>query len=597
MTSVLVVLLAGLGVAVAGEEPGYQAVLPVPQTDGGPAPPRNERALMETARSFFEDGAWSTAGSSLEDFLKCYPSSRLAAEALYRLSLAQLLDGKPDEARKTQDRLVAGHPDSPWARTVLRVHLDEKGLLSLARQRYEKAGADRRPADAEAARTLLDLYRERFPQGELKGPGLVYRLGICYLLAGNSEGFRAAMEALTAHEEQAGDWAALARFRLGGAEEFAQGMEKLSRLATDGEECKAFLELADHFEPQLDNADRVRCQFFRACCLAWLERPREAGQAWRRLLAEHPGAPEAPEAAFWLARHHLGTGDVARARLAYAALARDYPRSPRARDARRWARWLDDHDEAWGELEQVLDKLLQSAQVPDASFAFDLRAACGRKQLRARVAYQGREHFLLRLQAGKGGFVLAGNAQGGWYARLRKRVVTRTPGPLYAALPRMAVREDPATGKLSFSSWARTEGDDGPLMSFPPSLAGRLVTALQGQFHLTRSTHGPVTVYRLESPRWEPGAIDVLKVEVAGQMPGSVSWSVRTPAGEEEVLSLSGLIVGQKLPESAFEVDLGDDFREVPARPDLPFNVLAEVFRLAGTVVKSLQDEQRKVNP
>lgn len=519
---------------------------------------RTERALSEQARSYLEDQAYHSAAATLEELLHRYPKSHLAAEATYRLGLVLLLQGKDDEARKLHEQVVEKYPASPWARVVLAVHYDEESLHQLANARRRRAAESGRPEDGRAAVEVLALYAKRFPDGKMKKSECLYKLGVCQRLAGNAEAFRKSMEEL--REDHAdSEWGKLAAYQLADVRAFEEGLEELFALSAEQEEQWALLDLAARFGPLPDPKRQVLCQALQARCLSQLGRNREAVALWESVLKEHPDAPEAPSCRFRLAEHYYRLGEVARARVEHEALADRYPDSPEAVVARRWAQWLDDHDERWSEVEDLLAGWVRLADDFCQGFAgnavLELPPPC--PFIACRLAFRDAAHFLFRLEAGGGTFLLARNEEGGWLQSLDAPYVLRTKEPVDVPMPCVRCRNDPSSrtfqGEVFFTTRSAT-----PSVTIPLDTVPQIISSLQQCAHLTRAfLPGPRLglVYRLEWPAEVAGEVHSLEVEVDDDgRPRAFRGTWCAGNGRKTSFTLSDLVLGQAPPEDALEV-------------------------------------------
>jgi TolA-binding protein len=519
---------------------------------------RNERALSEVARSYLEDQAYHSATATLEELLRCYPKSHLAAEATYQLGLVHLLQGKDDEARKMHEQVVEKYPASPWAKVVLAAHYDEESLHKLANARRLRAAETGRPEDGRAAVEVLELYAKRFPDGKMKKSERLYKLGVCQRLAGNAEAFRTSMEEL--REDHAdSEWGKLAAYQLADVRAFEEGLEELFALSAEKEEQWALLDLAARYGPLPDPKRQVLCQALQARCLSQLGRNREAVALWESVLKEHPDAPEAPSCRFRLAEHYYQLGEVARARVEYGALAERYPNSPEAAVARRWAKWLDDHDGLWAEVEDLLAGWVRLADDFCQGFAgnavLELPPPC--PSVACRLAFRDAAHFLFRLEAGGGTFLLARNEEGGWLQSLDAPYVLRTKEPVDVPMPCVRCRNDLSSrtfkGEVFFTTRSAT-----PSVTIPLDTVPQIISSLQQSAHLTRAfLPGPRMglVYRLEWPAEVAGEVHSLEVEVDDDgRPRAFRGTWCAGNGRKTSCTLSDLVLGQAPPEDALEV-------------------------------------------
>src|SRR5262249_54051255 len=139
-----------------------------------------------------------------------------------------------------------------------------------------------------------------------------------------------------------GAWGTLAALRLGGPQLFKERMDELIKLdARGGEECRAFLDLAEEHLPKLSGDLKVKCLFYTALCHDLLNSDR-AIPLYEALVKEHPASAWAAEAAFARAERLYRNKEFAKAKAAYLDMAECYSKSPRAALAREWAGWVDE---------------------------------------------------------------------------------------------------------------------------------------------------------------------------------------------------------------------------------------------------------------
>jgi TolA-binding protein len=566
-----------------------KAISTIPRYNAMP-PARNERALFELARCHLEDQAYHSAAAALEEFLRRYPKSRMAAEATYRLALVHLLQGKDDEARKEHEQLVEKYPASPWAKAVLAAHCGEEPLCELANARRRRAAESGRPEDALAAVEVLVLYASRFPDGKMREWERLYKLGVCQRLAGNEEAFRTAMEEVRDQHKDS-DWGKLAAYQLAGKRAFEEGLEELFGLSARQEEMWALLDLAARFGPLPDPKRQVHCQALRARCLSQLGRNREAVALWESLLSEHPDAPEVPSWRLFLAEHYYQLKEVARAQKEYEALAEHYPHSAEAAVARRWAGWLDEHDECWAEVEGLLGRWAELADDFCRGFSgtavFELPLPGG--TIAGRLAFQDAEHFLLRLEAGGKTFLLANNKEGGWLQSLDQPFVLRTKAPQKPPMPCLRVEGDPPSGAVKGVVFLATS-DTTPSLTVPPGVVAHLISSLQETAHLGREVlPGPRggTVYRLEWPAAEAGAVHFVEVEVDPEgRPRALRGTWCAGKGRKASCTLSDLVLGRTPPEEDLAVRIPEGVRVREAEHINTLQCLIELMKLLETWIE-----------
>jgi TolA-binding protein len=538
------------------------------EPSAAPARARNERALFEAAASYLDEGANATAAETLQEFIRLYPRSFLAAEATYRLSLAYLLLGREDEARTLHERLVRDYPDSPWARLVLRTHFGKEQLRTLADEKRLRAKESR--ADARAAVDLYKLLLKRFDADEKDKLAAAYRQAVCAELDGDLLNSRKLFE-LIGEKDKDGVWGRLSRFRTGDAKAFEDGMADLVELSGEGEQYHTFFDLADRFAKELSCEERVRCEFLRGLCLARLKRHGEAVAVWRKVLAERPESAWAPECAFWLAEEYYRRKEIARAADEYRNLLRKYPGSARAALARRWAEALPGYDENWAGLERCLTAACKKLTGEEVPFCAELAFTSGDTppSSRCRVAFQDRSHYLLHVAYRGSEFILLANDEGGRFRAPGDAFVLATPRGAAFPLPRSKLSFDPATGTFSYN-FASVDGARGPLFEVSPDYVAAQLSEWQVSFHvrrLDRALSGERrVVYQLEMAPLRSAESGTCDVEVDAR--GSVR-AVRLGCVEDGqllTLALSDIRIGEPLPDGALAGALppGVEERQVP---------------------------------
>lgn len=558
------------------------------------APARNERALFEAARSYFDEASYGSAVYNLQEFLALYPRSRLAAEAKYRMAVANLLLERKDESGKLFEQLVRDFPKSPWARLALTAHLTQEQLRKLGDERRLRAkeGFD----DAMAAVDVYKVLLERAGKDIWK-PELAFRIAVCLELAGNRD------EANKFYKQvgEGGNddkWATLARLRTGDATAFQEGMADLVALDADGEEALTFLDLADRFEQVLNGDERLQCETLRGRCLSRLDRGEQAVGVWRKAVAADPESPWAPECLYWLAEHYYRHKELARAAEEYRVLLQKYPGSARAAVVRRWADALPAYDDNWAELEKCLTTLGNKLTAGELTFSAELTYTQSGSELRfsGRVAYQDRSHYVLEAAFLDMEFLLLANDEGGWLRMPGESTVRTTPNRAPFPLPLMKLSFDPFTGKQSFNL-AAVSGLKGPLLELSPDYVAALLSESQGNVHvrrLVRTVAGESrVVFVLESPSQDsvdPSSLE-LEVDAAGMLRTIRSSEVYN--GAWHILALSDIHINEPLPQGTFATRLpkGIATRDVDSISIMDF--LPELSRLYQVVCKTPEDSNK----
>lgn len=506
---------------------------------------RNERALFERARSYFDENSYGSAASTLKEFIQLYPRSGLVAEAKYRLSVADSFLGRKDEAVNVQEQLVRDHLASPWARLVLTTHFTHQQLRKLADE-LRLRGKENRD-DALAAAATYKIMLERCAK-DISKPEITYLMAVCLELHGSTTEAHGLYGQL-AEGEGNDTWGTLARFRTGDAEKFREGMAELANLEANGEEAHAFLELAERFEAGLGDDDFLHCRVLRGKCLARLHRDEQAVSVWWTTLAEAPRSPWAPECLFWLAEHHYRHKNIARAAEEYRLLLRNYPGSARAAVARRRAEALPSYDDNWAELERLVTAVGVKLAVNQPTFSAKLTCTRrGEEVFRARLAYQDRSHCLAEAALGDKEFLLLANDEGGWFRLPDEPSVRTTPHGGLFPLPRVQLSFDPATGDHHFS-FASVDGTDGVLFEIAPDYVASALSEIQQDMHLrrlVRTVSGEKrVVFQLESASSDSVDPNTWEIEVDA-------------AGNIRTISVSGMDRGKLVGCSLFDIRVGE---------------------------------------
>jgi TolA-binding protein len=578
-------------------------------TERTPAPQHDdphEATAYVWADSLWADGGYYGAVAALEKFLLDYPASRRAPEATYKLASAYLLLGKTEAADRAFANLVRRHLASPWAQLALRVHIDDNQIVKLADEYRATGRAENAPA---ATRSAVKLYQAFLARAgtEKAGDGLgktgkshskeevIYKVGDCLRQMGETAAYRTALDQLLEHDKE-GNWGKLAAFRVGDAEKFRTGMEELLHLGgTRDEECRLFLDLAEEHRAGLDGEAQVRCRYYQAHCLDVLKKEPEALAVYRGIVKDHPDSKWAAESAFWLAEHAFRRKEYDRARQEYLAVAEKYPQSPRAAQARQWADWLDKREALWQEAGAVLGELARRAGSGRPSLALEVRLESDDpgQVVQGRLAYQDARQFYLGLAWGEKNVLLASTRDGAWYRGFDQRQVVKARQRLELPLPNLEVKaNDDATLSFLFG-WSMSSSrptEPGPLVQMPLSALPIAIAKLQSSVHLSKKveadgTGGARVVYLVQQPRWDTDRPDTWEITVdEGRMVRQVRWTSFEPDGEKMVWTVSGIALGEPVPETAFEVKLPDSAVVHEVEQLSPLEVIGDLFRLVGAL-------------
>jgi tetratricopeptide (TPR) repeat protein len=253
--------------------------------------------------------------------------------------------------REVEGRLDPGSPERRQAQS-LRVQMLAKensfeDALDALRELAATpgAGADADLAAAVLANALVDAGRtsdaERALEG-IQGPHVSLARGRVFMTLGDVE--RARAEILAAAPRLAGAEATeairlaalLGRLSEDGGDLVGEGLAEISA----GDRRAGVMLLYDGSE-RLPDSERAAILDFTAGLAERIGLAAEADQLRRDIVAETPGAPEAPAALLSLARGHIDTRSRDEARLLLERLVFEYPRSALAPQARRELERLD----------------------------------------------------------------------------------------------------------------------------------------------------------------------------------------------------------------------------------------------------------------
>lgn len=592
-TSLLVLLQASLA---AGQS---TPIREPPPLDSDFKKTAGERSRQEAARRAYEEAAstlqkqaYETAGAQLDAFLQNHFDSADAPEAGYKLAICYLLQDKPDDAKRIFDRIVQDYFQSAWAQVILRAHYDEEAL-------FKFAGAKRTEKSARLATdavTAFTLYQRR-TKDKKNQQELIYRMGDCFDVLGETQKHDEAMQAVQKHDKD-GVWGKLAAIRLGGPEVFRKHMDELINLDASKQQFLLFLQLADRYVAALSGEERVKCEFYKACSHD-ADRDKRAA-VLRGIVRDHPTSPWAAEAAFWLAEAEFSERRHAEARQAYLNFVKTYPKSPRVSQAQRWGEWLGSLDETSSELQKILDDTFARVSAGKGGLAIALRHQTESKKdrLLVRLAYQG-DNLLVDIRVGEEVLLFANNAQGTWYHGSANNAVLRVPQRM--KVPGLATKldGDPERRNLSFLSRVCGENEQSTIQISP-----RATEAMMSYLQVTLHFHKEIvqdqrgqscTRFRFESPVWNSQALHTIEVWVndAGRIcRGQVLWPGEE--SKESQLLLDDIAIGDPLPDSAFAVQVpaGLPVREVEEIN--PFDVLTQGMRMLSMLWNRVQKELEK---
>jgi TolA-binding protein len=563
-----------------------------------PSPEAGERETYDLATGLLNSGAYGLAAEQFDKLLAKAPQSTLAPEAAYKRGVALLLAGRAEEAKKAFLSLAERYYGSPWAELVLQTHCEDAALFALAEKKRAQGQESGSEADLAAVVKLYTLYSSRFPRGEKSPAELCYKVGLCTRRLGRDDDTRTVLTRGQQLDRE-GAWGKMCALRLRGAAAFPGRMDELIDLAdTGGENAALFLDLAQECDATLTGEDRVKCLYYQARCHAGKSND-SAVALWRRIRKEHPQSRWAADATFYLAEYAFLHKRFDEARAAYRAFAAQYPDSPRAAVARRWAGWLGRADATCQELEQVAGAVIRRLNEGKGGLAFTVTD--DRKQFEGRVAVQGDDRFYLKIRYGAAGMLLARNKDGDWYHSLQEPFLTRAPaGKGNFTVPRFSAGMDPLSNTFNFSFGGppRDEGKEQPRCAIDPRVVAPLVAALRSWAHVGRQVRkGPdgrrQVVYLLQVADWsaEPCTLEV--VTDAAQMPRELRMLGRDRQ-KDHSLAITEIAIGEPLPEAAFTVAVPPNARVREAADLAGLEILASMFRMVGGVVDEIAAAWKK---
>jgi TolA-binding protein len=556
-----------------------------------------EQALWDSANVLFNCQQYEQAAGQFEEFVRTFPQSKAAPEALFKWAATFVMRRQGEVAGKLLQRLVREHPHSPWTCLAALGYLSPEQVLGLAKEKHARARETNLVEDAEAALVLFQVYGDR----SLGGPPMMmqpasqaevlYKFADCKLRLGDGPGCDKALEQLRAADRD-GDWCKLLAIRQGDANVFRRRMEELVNLGVEEEGFLAFLELAPKYLPGLTGDDRARCLFYQARSLAGLKREKEASAVLQRVVQEHPSSAWAAAGAFWLAEQAFLAGEPAKARAAYEAMAARYPTSAYAARARAWAGGTEQLEALWNEFAQVLDEFLGRATRPVGTFALRLRRTSANPlwNFDFHTAIQTGRSGLIDVKWPAGGFRFVTNDAGTWYQPAGQGVLLHARQRIPLFLPRMQIYENPVTRRPSFLwGWPlfTPAPENTALLTAPPSAAALMFTDSKLGYHPSKQTRmdgagrRPVT-FCLEQARWDGDEPDRLEIDVdAGRKIQEVRLTHRVPGGDKVVWVASDIQVGEPIPDAVFAV---------PAPPGVAVREVEELdpMQAFGELMKAL---------
>jgi TolA-binding protein len=598
LSAVLVLSTGAVWCTVAG---------PARAQDKPPADAK-ERALFDKACDAFNKSEMGPASTALNDFLRDFPKSALAPEAAFKLSAAQGLQGKCAESLQARDRLVHDYITSPWALLILCTQYDEKQLLALANERRLKGIKENSNPDYGSALGIYNLCLKRcgekakqspMAQNEVTETGkeALYRMGDCLHRLGQEEPFKSVMQQIQAADAQ-GSWGKLATVRLGDDHVFQDHMDDLLNMHVAGdEELHVFLELADKHVAKLDGDALIKCLYYKARCRAGLQESDKAVTLCQEVIARHPKSKWAAESMMYMAEQEFDKGDTARAKALYLDLAKKYPDSPRAAQARAWAGWLDNADKDWKELQELLVSLALKGSAGKGAFSLRVsrQAEGGGKSIEGRVAFQDAQHYLLSLAVGPAAFLVAKNDEGQWCRFLDRPEVIKCKKGADMPLPQLIVKDD-AQFSFNWGFGAQAPAQSGPPIQIAPKAAEVYVGQWKKLFHLKKekAAEGRV-VYRLQQPTWEHQKPVEYEIMIdATKAIQKIRLTLYNDKAEKSVWTITDLCIGGPLPDKVLKPELSSDLTVRTVEELNPMEVFSGVMRLFTVFMEAAGTDGKK---
>ena len=583
--SLQVIVFAGLALGGAPSTPSTK-----------PASPQ-EAEQFEAASSILSIGLYQSASERFQHFLEEFPKSRSAPEAAYKLAVADLLGGKEQDAKQAFHSLIRYYPESPWADLASRDHCDLDELVKIADDKRSEARVPGHLQEAHAALHLYQGYATRAQEttkwSDGKRKATLFKVAECLRRSGDSDASESTLRQLIKQDAN-GDWAKLASIILGEGPPLESRVDEIMNLGTDGEEYPAFLEMAAARLPAVSKSDAPKLLCGMAGCLAALDRRKEAIDTCRRVVREYPSSPCAAECAFWIAEELFREGNISTARRAYLDVADKYPKSFRAAQARNWAAEVEGSDTAWADVERLLMRLVAQANQPTGGLAFRVVATSKKhgELARCRLAVQDRNHFLLSLSLGTGGFVIANNKDGGWFRALGRDEIKRSDERINPPQLKVHVYIDPVTNEPKFEFNAGPDSGAPSSIQVDPLLASCGVRALKSVWHVRKTLRkdggkGNLTIH-LECPNWGGEKADTVDLECDGS---AALRAIRIRRGKDEELGLqvSDITIGRVLPEAAFCLEVPSKLRVQRVSALSSVELLGDMMKVFGEISRAVK--------
>jgi TolA-binding protein len=524
---------------------------------GDPTPPTDEDQAFREAQDAFAKNDWVMTAVAANDFEQRYPQSRHVAQALYQCGCAYLMLQRRDDAVAAFTKLLQHSFDSSWSQMALQLHLDGPALIQLGDTLRGQARDKRSSALAQQAGRVYLNFAQRFPNDNRVKGEVVYKLADCAALAGQHKDFDTAMQQLAKADQ--GDWSKLAAFRLGDAAKFQKEMRALLDLSPGGnEEQVAFRTLADRFQSDLPQDLQLACDYYRGHCAE----TRQRLVIFKDICRDHLATPWAAEAAFFLAEHGYEQGKYREAQAVYHALAARFPTEPRAAQAKRFAAWLDRHDDDVQDLGRVLTDIFFKTDFRQGGFAAKVRAEADGlpAPILLEFAFQDGQ---IKLQAAMGdiGFSAGSfnNPDGpsaGWYYFHGDPTIQRIDNIAKIVAPTLHLQTyvNAVTQEITWNFNVNANNPNGrSYIDLDPALGPALAKSLAKKNHLHKEGDPERAVFHTESSSRNPtaGTRVTLHFGPANRLQKIVATS-KNSSGKQITVTVDDIRFGAPIPDAAF---------------------------------------------
>jgi len=524
---------------------------------GDPTAPADEEQAFNEVQSTFAKNDWVMTVVATTDFAQRFSQSPRAAQAMYQCGCAYLMLQRRDDAVAAFTKLLQHSFDSSWSQMALQLHLDGPALIQLGDTLRGQARDKRSSALAQQAGRAYVIFAQRFPNDTRVKGEVVYKLADCAALAGQHKDFDTAMQQLAKADQ--GDWSKLAAFRLGNAAKFQKEMTALLDLSPGGgEEQVAFRALADRFQSDLPQDAQLACDYYRGHCAE----TRQRLEIFKNICRDHLATPWAAEAAFFLADHAYEQGKYREAQAVYHALAARFPTEPRAAQAKRFAAWLDRHDDDVQALGRVLTDLLFKTNFRQGGFAAKLRAESDGlpAPILLEFAYQDRR---IKLQAAMGDIGFSAGVFNrpdgpsvGWYYFHGDPTIQRIDNveKLVAPTFHLQTYVNAVTEEITWNFNVNANNPNGQSsIDLDPALGPALAKSLVKKCHLHKEGDPEHIAFHIESSSRNPtaGTRVAFHFGQANRLQKIVATS-KNSSGKQIKVTVDDIRFGATIPDAAF---------------------------------------------